>query len=145
VRSADYAIGKFKFLQKLIMVHGRWGYKRIGQFICYYFYKNVLLVFCELYFAFFNGYSGQIFYADWLPMLYNAFWTSWPCIFTFILERDVDAERSLQNPVLYAAGPKCIYFNFKVFWKWIFLGLFHGWVCYFVPVLVFSDIDGITG
>jgi P-type E1-E2 ATPase len=58
VRSADYAIGKFKFLQKLIMAHGRWGYRRVGLFICYYFYKNVVLVFCELYFAFFNGYSG---------------------------------------------------------------------------------------
>lgn len=87
VRSADYAIGKFKFLQKLIMAHGRWGYRRVGMFICYYFYKNVILVFCELYFAFFNGYSGQIYFADWLPMLYNVFWTSWPCIFTFIFER----------------------------------------------------------
>lgn len=87
VRSADYAIGKFKFLQKLVMVHGRWGYRRVGVFICYYFYKNVILVFCELYFAFFNGYSGQIYFADWLPMLYNVFWTSWPCIFTFVFER----------------------------------------------------------
>lgn len=91
MRSADYAIGKFMFLRKLIMAHGRWGYRRIGVFICYYFYKNVILVFCELYFAFFNGYSGQIYFADWLPMLYNVFWTSWPCIFTFVFERDVNA------------------------------------------------------
>ena len=58
VRSADYAIGKFMFLQKLLLAHGRWGYRRVGHFICYYFYKNVILVFCELYFAFFNGFSG---------------------------------------------------------------------------------------
>ena len=58
VRSGDYAIGKFKFLQNLLLCHGRWGYRRVGIFICYYFYKNVLLVFCELWFAFFNGYSG---------------------------------------------------------------------------------------
>jgi hypothetical protein len=38
-------------------------------------------------FAFFNGFSGQIFFADWLPMLYNVFWTSWPCIFAFVFER----------------------------------------------------------
>ncbi len=75
------------FLQKLLLAHGRWGYRRVGQFICYYFYKNVLLVFCELYFAFFNGFSGQIFFVDWLPMLYNVFWTSWPCIFAFVFER----------------------------------------------------------
>jgi P-type E1-E2 ATPase len=98
VRSADYAIGQFKFLQKLILAHGRWGYRRVGIFVCYYFYKNVLLVFCELYFAFYNGFSGQIYFADWLPMLYNAFWTSWPCIFTFVFERDVDSEYSLNYP-----------------------------------------------
>ena len=87
VRSADYAIGQFKFLKNLTLCHGRWGYRRVGLFICYYFYKNVILVFCEMYFAFVNGYSGQIFFADWLPMLYNAVWTSWPCIFTYIFER----------------------------------------------------------
>jgi P-type E1-E2 ATPase len=58
VRSADYAIGQFRFLQMLLLVHGRWGYRRVGMFICYYFYKNVILVFCEMWFAFYNGYSG---------------------------------------------------------------------------------------
>jgi magnesium-transporting ATPase (P-type) len=111
-RSADYAVGKFKFLKMLAFVHGRNAYKRIGSFVCYYFYKNVILVFCEFYFAFANGYSGQIFFADWLPMLYNALWTSWPCMFTFIFERDLDYEFSLKNPILYEAGPKKVYFNF---------------------------------
>ena len=69
------------------MAHGRWGYRRVSIFICYYFYKNVVLVFNELYFAFFDGYSGQEYTADWLPMLYNAFFTSWPCIITYIFDR----------------------------------------------------------
>jgi magnesium-transporting ATPase (P-type) len=67
--------------------------------ICYYFYKNVVLVFAELYFAIFNGFSGQIFFADWLPMLYNVLWTSWPCLFALMFERDVDDKKSLQYPV----------------------------------------------
>ncbi len=112
VRSADYAIGQFKFLQKLLLAHGRWGYRRVGNLICYYFYKNVILVFCELYFAFYNGFSGQIFYPDWLPMLYNVFWTSWPCIFTYVFDRDVDGDVSVMNPMLYKSGPKQLYFNF---------------------------------
>lgn len=44
-RSADYSIGQFKFLKNLLFVHGRYGYRRIALFICYYFYKNVILVF----------------------------------------------------------------------------------------------------
>jgi len=55
--------------------------------VCYYFYKNIVLVFTEIYFATSNGYSGQIFFADWLPMLYNALWTSWQCLFAYVLEQ----------------------------------------------------------
>ena len=117
----------------LAFVHGRYAYKRIGSFICYYFYKNVILVFCEFYFAFANGYSGQIFFADWLPMLYNALWTSWPCLFTFIFDRDVDYEYSLRSTKLYAAGHNKYYFNYSVFWKYMGMALYHGWICYFFP------------
>ena len=77
VRAADYSISQFRFLQKLLLVHGRWGYRRVSKMICYYFYKNIILVFTEIYFALFNGFSGQVFFLDWLPMLYNALFTSW--------------------------------------------------------------------
>lgn len=58
VRSADYAISQFRFLERLLLVHGRYGYMRVSQMVCYYFYKNVVLVFTELHFAYFSGYSG---------------------------------------------------------------------------------------
>jgi P-type E1-E2 ATPase len=58
VRSADYAISQFRFIQTLLLVHGRWGYQRVSLMICYYFYKNIVLVFTEIYFAFYNGFSG---------------------------------------------------------------------------------------
>ena len=58
VRSADYAIGQFRFLQRLLLVHGRMGYRRVAFTVCYYFYKNIVLVFTEIYFAFYNGFSG---------------------------------------------------------------------------------------
>lgn len=77
VRSADYAISQFFYLHRLLLVHGRWGYNRVSSLVCYYFYKNVVLVITELAFAVANGYSGQIFFADWLTGCYNAIWTSW--------------------------------------------------------------------
>lgn len=138
-RSADYSIGKFKFLKMLAFYHGRNAYRRIGCFICYYFYKNVILVFCELYFAFVNGYSGQTFFADWLPMLYNALWTSWPCMFSFIFDRDADYDTSLKTPSLYGAGPLKVYFNFRVFWKFMVFAIIHGWICYFFTMLGYDN------
>ncbi len=43
-RSADYAIGKFKFLKELLFVHGRECYRRNCDIVCYNFYKNILYV-----------------------------------------------------------------------------------------------------
>lgn len=140
-RAADYTLGKFKFLRILTLVHGRYAYRRISYFICYYFYKNIILVFCELYFAFENGYSGQTFFADWMPMLYNALWTSWPCVFTFIFDRDVDREMNLSNPIFFEAGHKRKYFNFTVFWVYVSKAVFHGCLCYFLPMMGFGVVD----
>ena len=37
--SSDYAIGQFRFLQRLVLVHGRWSYRRLGETIANFFYK----------------------------------------------------------------------------------------------------------
>ena len=58
VRSADFAISQFHCLLRLLLFHGRYGYMKVSQMICYYFYKNIVLVFTEFYFAMFNGFSG---------------------------------------------------------------------------------------
>lgn len=113
------------------MVHGRNGYIRVSKMICYYFYKNVVLVFTELHFAYYNGFSGQIFFVDWLPTLYNAFFTSWLCLFALMFEHDVDDVRSPHHPVLYQAGQQRQYFGFAIFWKWIGLSIFHGALCFY--------------
>jgi len=63
-----------------------------------------MLVFTELWFSMYNGFSGQIFFLDWLSLLFNAFWTSFPCIFTYAFEQDLSAEKSIENPVAYGAG-----------------------------------------
>lgn len=42
-RSADFAISQFRYLKKLLLVHGAWSYQRLSKMIFYYFYKNVAL------------------------------------------------------------------------------------------------------
>ena len=39
VMSSDYAIGQFRYLQRLILVHGRWSYRRLAESIANFFYK----------------------------------------------------------------------------------------------------------
>ena len=139
VRSADYSISQFRYLNRLLSVHGRWGYRRVSFFICYYFYKNIVVVFTEIYFAIFNGFSGQTYFCDILPLCYNAIWTSWPCIFSFSFERDVDAETSILCHKLYQIGQINYYFNLKVFWAWIISAISHGiMIFFFVEIVLFN-------
>ena len=144
-QSADFVIDQFRFLKKVLLVHGRWGYKRVSWFICYYFYKNIAVVFTELWFALYNGFSGQIFFLDWLPLLYNSFWTSWPCLIAFALEQDVDAAESMRLPELYKIGQKQKYFNYTHFWKWVIFAVWHGslafWMCT-MTTFAAVDLDG---
>ena len=39
VMSSDYAIGQFRYLQRLLLVHGRWSYRRLGECTANFFYK----------------------------------------------------------------------------------------------------------
>ena len=44
VNNSDFAIGQFRFLRGLLLVHGRWAYRRMSFFAQYMFYKNVVIV-----------------------------------------------------------------------------------------------------
>lgn len=39
VMSSDYAIGQFRFLGRLLLVHGRWSYRRLAEMVANFFYK----------------------------------------------------------------------------------------------------------
>lgn len=44
VMSSDFAMGQFRFLVPLLLVHGHWNYQRLGYMILYNFYRNAVLV-----------------------------------------------------------------------------------------------------
>ncbi len=42
-RSADVSIAQFRFLRKLLLVHGAWSYHRVSKAVLFSFYKNITL------------------------------------------------------------------------------------------------------
>jgi len=59
-RCADYSIGQFRFLRRLVFVHGRFNYLRIVTLVQYSFYKNIVFSLPLFFFAIFSGWSGQV-------------------------------------------------------------------------------------
>ena len=54
-RSADVAIGQFRYLRKLLLVHGAWSYQRISKLILYSFYKNIALYMTQFWVLIYSG------------------------------------------------------------------------------------------
>lgn len=42
VMASDFAMGRFHFLVRLLLVHGHWSYGRLARLILYFFYKNIV-------------------------------------------------------------------------------------------------------
>lgn len=60
VLSSDYSIAQFRYLERLLLVHGRWSYLRMCKFLKYFFYKNFAFTLCNFWYAFFSGFSAQV-------------------------------------------------------------------------------------
>lgn len=58
--SSDFAIAKFRFLKKALLVHGRWYYVRTSNLTLYFFYKNVMFITPQLLFGIYSGFSMQV-------------------------------------------------------------------------------------
>ncbi|GMH87334.1 hypothetical protein TL16_g10823 [Triparma laevis f. inornata] len=145
VRASDFSIAQFRFLVRLLLVHGGWAYKRVAKFILFYFYKNMMNVFTEYFFAFQTSFSGQILFADWLSIGYNAAYSSFGCIFGFCLDQDVNAMTIMKNPRLYEFSMFGMGFDMYKFFGWMMLAFWHAAICYFVPMHYMNDAKADDG
>ena len=87
---SDFAIGEFRFLRQLLFVHGRWNSRRIGFFILYFFFKNLVFTLVQGYFAFISGFSGQTVWDDWYLLLFNSAITAAGIVCYSLWDQDVN-------------------------------------------------------
>ncbi|XP_026991102.2 phospholipid-transporting ATPase IA isoform X3 [Tachysurus fulvidraco] len=142
--SSDYSIAQFKYLKNLLLVHGAWNYNRVAKCILYCFYKNIVLYIIEIWFAFVNGFSGQILFERWCIGLYNVIFTALPPLTLGIFERSCRKENMLKYPELYKTSQNAQGFNTKVFWAHCLNGLFHSVILFWFPLKAFQH-DTVFG
>ncbi|XP_031404839.1 putative phospholipid-transporting ATPase 9 isoform X2 [Punica granatum] len=123
VMSSDIAIAQFRFLERLLLVHGHWCYRRISSMICYFFYKNIAFGFTLFYFEAYASFSGQPAYNDWYLSFYNVIFTSLPVIALGVFDQDVSAKLCLRFPLLYQEGVQNVLFSWERILGWAFNGV----------------------
>ncbi|CAG7850226.1 Putative phospholipid-transporting ATPase C24B11.12c [Serendipita indica DSM 11827] len=136
--SADYAFGQFRFLTKLLLVHGRWSYIRVADMHSNFFYKNVIWTFAMFWFLFYNSFDATYLYEYTFILGYNLFFTSLPVIVLGAFDQDINAKASLAFPQLYARGIKGLEYTRSKFWLYMFDGFYQSVIVYFIPYLSFS-------
>uniref|UniRef100_A0A7M4F8Q3 Phospholipid-transporting ATPase n=1 Tax=Crocodylus porosus TaxID=8502 RepID=A0A7M4F8Q3_CROPO len=139
VLAADYSFSQFKFLQRLLLVHGRWSYLRMCKFLCYFFYKNFAFTMVHFWFGFFCGFSAQTVYDQYFITLYNIVYTSLPVLAMGVFDQDVPEQRSMEYPKLYEPGQLNLLFNKREFFICIAQGIYTSVLMFFIPYGVFAD------
>ncbi|XP_076139627.1 phospholipid-transporting ATPase IC [Alosa pseudoharengus] len=145
VMSSDYAFAQFCYLERLLLVHGRWSYIRMCKFLRYFFYKNFAFTLVHFWYSFFSGYSSQVAYEDWFITLYNVAYSSLPVLLVGLLDQDVSDKLSLKFPKLYTPGQQGILFNYKTFFISLFHGIFTSLIIFFIPYGAFLQTMGQDG
>ncbi|KAG0362593.1 hypothetical protein BG005_004940 [Podila minutissima] len=102
--ASDYSITQFRFIKKLVLVHGHWGYMRIAEMILNFFFKNVLWVAAVLWFQIYCGFSAMLFYDYTFVSLYNLMLTAVPVLVLGATDQDLIAPYVLRYPGVYRLG-----------------------------------------
>lgn len=142
--SSDYAIGQFRFLQRLVLVHGRWSYRRLGESIANFFYKNMVWVFGLLWFQIYCEFDITYLFEYSYIIMFNLFFTSVPVAVLGVLDQDVSDKVSLAVPELYRTGIERLEWTQRKFWLYMFDGVYQSVMCFFVPYMIFNNARPVT-
>ncbi|KAK8864519.1 hypothetical protein IAR55_001769 [Kwoniella newhampshirensis] len=145
-RSADVAISQFRFLRKLLLVHGSWSYQRLTKLILYSFYKNITFALTLFWYSWFNDFSGQISFEGWSMSYYNVIFTILPPLVIGIFDQFVSARMLDRYPQLYQLGQQNHFFTPVKFFYWVGNAFYHSVLLFAFSCLVFyNDLLAFDG
>ncbi|XP_034036118.1 phospholipid-transporting ATPase IC isoform X2 [Thalassophryne amazonica] len=139
VQNADFSVSQFSFLKRLLLVHGRWSYRRLSFFLRYFLYKTCAFALVHIWFGIFNGFSSQSLYETWFIGLYTSFYTSCPVLCMAFFEQDVSAEVSLKCPELYKCGQTQELCNPLLLSASLLYAVYTSFILFFIPFGVFYN------
>ncbi|BGP13940.1 hypothetical protein JCM10213_005524 [Rhodosporidiobolus nylandii] len=131
VNSSDYAMGQFRFLKRLLLVHGHWSYMRNSNMIVNFFYKEIIGIGVLFFFQFYCGYSATTVYEYTYLLFWNVFWTLVPVIFIGIFDRNIGERVLMAVPELYETGRKGKLFGIIRFSVYMLDGIYQSAIIYF--------------
>ncbi|KAJ2929330.1 hypothetical protein H1R20_g7765, partial [Candolleomyces eurysporus] len=141
VNSSDYAIAQFRFLKRLLLVHGHWSYYRNGNMILNFFYKNIVCIGVLWWFQIYCAWSSTYVLEYTYLLFWNSFWTIAPVIAIGLFDRLADDHDLMAFPELYRFGREGRWFGMKVFGVFMFDGVFQSAVIFFLILYTYVTVS----
>lgn len=139
VMASDFAMGQFRFLKRLLLVHGHWNYQRVGYLVLYNFYRNAVFVLMLFWYILCTAFSTTSALTDWSSVFYSVIYTSIPTIVVGILDKDLSHKTLLRYPKLYGAGHRQEAYNLQLFWITMIDTLWQSLVLFYVPLFTYRE------
>ena len=139
-RTSDYSIAQFRFLTKLLLVHGRWNYIRTCKYTLGTFWKEMLFYLTQALYQRYAGYTGTSLYESWSLSMFNTLFTSLPVIFMGIFEQDLSASTLMAVPELYhSLGHRNGGFKIKIYLAWVAMAASQAVIVFFIMLGLFGQ------
>eukprot|EP00980_Cylindrotheca_fusiformis_P011069 scaffold2551_cov113-Cylindrotheca_fusiformis.AAC.8 len=143
VNASDFAIAQFRFLETLILIHGRWDFFRQATVVMFSFYKNALMAAVLVAFNGQTVYSGQPLFDQWVISSLN-FVAGFPIVVLGMFDRCLDKDYIRNNPEVYQASRQNELITNRVRLRWIILTFVHLFVLYYGTVNQLTTGGGMT-
>ena len=129
--SSDYAFCQFRFLVRLLLVHGHWSYYRVAHLILNFFYKNVVMVGVIFWFQIYCGFTAQLVFDYTYVMFCNLFFTVLPITLFGIVDQNISDRALMHVPQLYSHGREGRSFTVGLFWLYFADGVWQSLACFY--------------
>ncbi|MBA0737720.1 hypothetical protein Gogos_011171, partial [Gossypium gossypioides] len=139
VMASDFAMGQFRFLKRLLLVHGHWNYQRVGYLVLYNFYRNAVFVLMLFWYILCTAFSTTSALTDWSSVFYSVIYTSVPTIVIGILDKDLSHKTLLEYPKLYGVGHRHEAYNLQLFWITMIDTLWQSLVLFYIPLFTYKE------
>ncbi|TIB00265.1 hypothetical protein E3P94_01779 [Wallemia ichthyophaga] len=139
VNSSDYAIAQFRYLKKLLLVHGHWYYYRNSNAILSFWIKNINGAAVLFWYQFYCAFSTSYVYAYIYLLLWNVLWTICPPIGLGLFDSVLSDRVLMAIPELYKYGRTAQYFNHRLFFLYVFEAIVQSTIVFFFTYYAYQS------
>jgi phospholipid-transporting ATPase len=104
VNSADFSIAQFRFLSRLLFIHGRWSYRRLAQLLIFVCFSWQALNWPIFFYMFYCLFSGQQVYIQTFYITLFAWLCHYIPLAAAWFDRDLSPKTVYKHPECYDLG-----------------------------------------